>query len=155
MHLLRKSAHTHTHLTFQHMQPYTYGLIYRIDRHTHSSPASACGALPQLRQIVAELLQYATCFGEHEGGRRRLGSGSRLSEDVCSLKLLGCLGSPPLNNCLSLHTPILQTPAGAKSYLGRAHTHTGRSDLRALWRLRSKKLSEQSWVWRQSEGMHK
>lgn len=70
------------------------------------------------QQIVAELLQYAACLGERgEGGDLEVGQGFQETE------LLSCLGSPPLNNYLSLraHTHTLKTPTVAKSYLRRVH----------------------------------
>lgn len=57
------------------------------------------------QQIVAELLQYAARLGEQGGGGDfEVGQGFRKTSAVPSQELLGCLGSLPLNNCLSLHT---------------------------------------------------
>lgn len=87
------------------MQTHTYNLFIR-QTDTPTLPSICMQNFPAAQQIVAELLQYAACLGEHGGGER-LGSGSRLSEDVRSRRPsqepLSCLGSLPLDNCLPLH----------------------------------------------------
>ena len=61
------------------------------------------------QQIVVELLQYAACLGEQGGGGGDLevGQGFQKTSTAPSQEQLSCLGSLPLNNCLSVRAHTL------------------------------------------------
>ena len=122
-HLYNLAAHTDTHT------------IYLLDRQTHPlSPVSACSAGLQLSRL------WWSCFsmqhvwvsrGEEEetwkwvkAFRRRPQHRARSNSAVLAL-----CRSITAFQCVRTHSHILQTPAEAKSYLGRVHTC--RSDVNA------------------------
>lgn len=121
--ILHIHAHTTTQLAAQTHTHTIYLLDRQTDRQTHPLfPASACRAPLQLSRL------WQSCFSmQHvwvsrgEGGDLEVGQGFQETE------LLSCLGSPLLNNYLSLRarTHTLKTPTVAKSYLRRVHMLRG------------------------------
>lgn len=115
-----------THVTLQHLQTHTYNLFIRqtdtpsLPQHMHAElhcSSADCGRAAS----VCSLFGWAGVGG----GDLEVGQGFQKTSAAPSQELLSCLGSLPLDNCLSLQTHILQNPpAGAKSYLGRTHRCT-------------------------------